>query len=77
MTIVPFLDYSCPFCKKSAHDFAKLIRDDRKFRIAFKDWPILGEASVIGAKMALAARYQGRYEAAPAALMAAATRRRG
>jgi protein-disulfide isomerase len=75
VTIVAFLDYNCPFCKKSAPDLARFARDDGHVRIVFKDWPILGEASVVGAKMALAARYQGRYEAAHAALMAVPGRR--
>lgn len=70
VTIVAFLDYNCPFCKKSAPDLARLARDDGHIRIVYKDWPILGEASVVGAKLALAARYQGCYEAAHAALMA-------
>jgi protein-disulfide isomerase len=75
VTIVAFLDYNCPFCKKSAPDLERLARDDGHIRIVFKDWPILGEASVVGAKMALAARYQGRYEGAHAALMAVPGRR--
>jgi protein-disulfide isomerase len=70
VTIVAFLDYNCRFCKKSAPDLARLTHDDGHIRIVYKDWPILGAASVVGAKLALAARYQGRYEAAHAALMA-------
>lgn len=69
VTIVAFLDYNCPFCKKSAPDLERIISDDGKIRLVYKDWPILTEASVYGAQLALAAKYQGKYETAHRALM--------
>lgn len=69
VTIVAFLDYNCPFCKKSAPDLARVVKEDGGIRLVYKDWPILTEASVYGAQLALAARYQGRYEAVHDALM--------
>lgn len=69
VTIVAYLDYNCGFCKKSAPALEKLIRSDPRVRVVYKDWPILGETSVIGAKLALAAKYQGKYEVAHRALM--------
>lgn len=69
VTIVAFLDYNCPFCKKSAPDLEQIVRDDGKIRLVYKDWPILTEASVYGAQLALAAKYQGKYETAHRALM--------
>lgn len=70
VTIVAFLDYNCPFCKKSAPDLDRIVRDDGKIRLVYKDWPILAPSSVFGARAALAAKYQDRYEAAHHALMA-------
>lgn len=70
VTIVAFLDYFCPFCKKASPQLERLARDDGHVRLVYKDWPILSQASVSGAKLALAARYQGKYRAAHAALMA-------
>lgn len=70
VTIVAFLDYNCPFCKKSAPDLARIVKTDGKIRLVYKDWPILTQASVYGAKLALAANYQGRYETVHNALMA-------
>jgi protein-disulfide isomerase len=70
VTIVAFLDYNCPFCKKATPALDKLIQTDGHIRLVYKDWPILTDASVYGAKTALAARYQGKYEAVHAALMA-------
>ena len=70
VTIAAFLDYKCPFCKKSSPALARLAREDRHVSIVYKEWPILSQTSVHGAKLALAARYQDKYDAAHAALMA-------
>lgn len=69
VTIVAYLDYNCPYCKRSAPALDKLVRTDGKVRLVYKEWPILSESSVVGAKLALAAKHQGKYEAAHKALM--------
>jgi len=69
LTIVAFLDYNCPFCKKAEPDLLRLVKSDGRIRLVHKDWPILGDASVYGAQLALAARYQGRYDDVHRALM--------
>jgi protein-disulfide isomerase len=69
VTIVAFLDYNCPYCRKTAPDLERIVRTDGKIRLVYKDWPILSESSVHGAQLALGAKYQGRYEAAHKALM--------
>ena len=69
VTIVAFLDYNCPFCKKSTPDLERIIETDGHIRLVYKDWPILGETSVYGAQLALAANFQGRYGHAHHALM--------
>lgn len=68
--VAAFSDYNCPFCKAAARDLDKFVRDDGKVRLAFKDWPILTNASFYGARLALAAKYQGKYELVHDALMA-------
>lgn len=70
VTIVAFLDYNCPFCKKSAPDLEKLVKADGRIRLVYKDWPILTPASIHGAQLALAAKRQGKYEQVHHALMA-------
>lgn len=75
LTIVAFLDYNCPFCKKAEPDLTRLVKADGRIRLVHKDWPILGDASVYGAQLALAAKYQGRYDAVHRALMAIPGRR--
>jgi protein-disulfide isomerase len=75
ITIVAFLDYNCPFCKQSAPALEKLVKADGKIRLVYKDWPILTAASMHGAQLALAAKYQGKYEAVHQALMGIPGRR--
>jgi protein-disulfide isomerase len=75
VTIVAFLDYNCPFCKQSAPDLEKLVKDDGGIRLVYKDWPILTPASFHGAQLALAAKHQGKYEQVHHALMAIPGRR--
>jgi len=69
VTIVAFMDYNCPFCKKSSPDLERFVNDDGKIRLVYKDWPILTDASVIGARLALAANYQGKYREAHVAML--------
>lgn len=75
LTVVAFLDYNCPYCKKSEPDLLRLVKADGRIRLVHKDWPILGDASVYGAQLALAAKYQGRYDEVHDALMGMAGRK--
>jgi len=61
LTIVDFFDYNCPFCKKSATHLERLVKTDGRIKLIYKDWPILAETSVVGAQLALGAKYQGKY----------------
>jgi protein-disulfide isomerase len=36
VTIIEFLDYNCPFCKKTAPELQKLLRTDPRVRILYK-----------------------------------------
>ncbi|WP_262271489.1 DsbA family protein [Microvirga yunnanensis] len=70
VTIVAFLDYNCPFCKKSAPELERLVKADGRIRLVYKDWPILTPASFHGAQLASAAKHQRKYEEVHHALMA-------
>ncbi|HZD26201.1 MAG TPA: DsbA family protein [Alphaproteobacteria bacterium] len=59
--VVEFFDYQCAYCKRMFPDMRRLIDDKGDARIIFKEFPILGDASVYAAKAALAARKQGKY----------------
>jgi protein-disulfide isomerase len=69
VTIVAFFDYNCPYCKQAAPDLERVVKEDGNIRLVYKDWPILTEASVYGAQVALAAKYQGAYDKVHHALM--------
>ncbi|MGA0595903.1 DsbA family protein [Enterovirga sp. CN4-39] len=75
VTIVSYFDYNCPFCKQSEPHLKKLVTTDGKIRLIYKDWPILTDASMYGARMALAAKQQGKYQEAHDALLAIPGRR--
>ena len=69
VTIVSFFDYNCPFCKRTVEPLKAVLASDGNVRHVYKDWPILAPTSIFGAKLALAAKYQNRYEDAYNALM--------
>src|SRR5215467_8577627 len=61
VTLVEFFDYRCPYCKQVEPSLDALLKEDSKLRIVYKEFPILGEASVYATHVALAARKQGKY----------------
>jgi protein-disulfide isomerase len=69
ITIVEWFDYQCPYCRKLEPELRQVIKDDGKVRLVWKDWPILGPASVYAARLALATKYQGKLAEAHAALI--------
>ena len=70
VTIVEFFDYRCPYCKEVEPSLEALLKEDGKLRIVYKEFPILGPASVYAARVALAARAQGKYDEFHRAMMA-------
>ncbi len=70
VTIVAFTDYQCPYCKAAEPRILQLLKDDGKVRFIVKDFPILGPASVVASKAALAAAKQGKHHEFHVALMA-------
>lgn len=69
VTIVEFFDVRCGYCKRLEPVLTRFIADDRNIRRVYKDLPILGPASVLGAKAIMAARKQNAYEKMRDALM--------
>jgi protein-disulfide isomerase len=61
ITVVEFFDYNCGYCKRAFGDIAKLVDKDPKVKVVFKELPILSKGSEEAAKVALAARLQGKY----------------
>jgi protein-disulfide isomerase len=69
ITIVEWSDYQCPYCRRVEPELRQIVQDDGKVRLVLKDWPILGPVSVTAARMALAAKFQDKYDAAHDAMM--------
>ncbi|MDP1026948.1 DsbA family protein [Sphingomonas sp. KR1UV-12] len=60
LTMVVFTDYRCPACRASAPALEAAVAADGRVTVAYRDWPIFGDASVAAARVALAvepARY--------------------
>jgi protein-disulfide isomerase len=74
ITIVEYFDYNCPYCRKVAPELRQVVQDDGKVRLVHKDWPVLGEVSVIAARMALASKYQDKYVQAHDTLIGVASK---
>jgi protein-disulfide isomerase len=69
ITIVEFFDYACPYCKAAEPRLMALVKRDKNVRLVLKEYPILTKPSMVAARMALAARRQGKYEAYHLAMM--------
>ncbi len=54
ITVVEFLDYRCGYCKRAHPEVAALINGDANIRYVIKEFPILGEASVLASRYAIA-----------------------
>ena len=54
ITIVEFVDYRCGYCRKANADVEELVKSDGNIRFVLKEFPILGEASVISSRFAIA-----------------------
>lgn len=61
VTVVEFYDLRCPYCRKMLPVMAELLKSDPKIRVVYKDIPILGPGSTLGARAVLAAMRQGGY----------------
>lgn len=69
VTLVEFFDYQCGYCKQVAGSLVKLIENDKKLRVVWKELPILGPNSRFAATAAMAAKKQGKYLTFHVALM--------
>jgi protein-disulfide isomerase len=53
LTVVEFIDYRCGYCRKAHSDVAELVRSDGNIRYIVKEFPILGEQSVLASRFAI------------------------
>ena len=72
ITIVEFMDYRCGYCKRAYPEVASLLTQDGNIRHIIKEFPILGDQSVLAAQFAVATRLvagDAAYEAVHNTLM--------
>lgn len=56
VTIVEFVDYRCGYCRKAHDEVAQLVESDGNIRLVLKEYPILGEQSLLSSQFAIAVR---------------------
>jgi protein-disulfide isomerase len=72
ITLVEFMDYRCGYCRRAHPEVAQLLAQDGNIRLIVKEFPILGEASMISSRFAIATRHvagDAAYEQVHDALM--------
>jgi protein-disulfide isomerase len=61
VTVAVFMDYACGYCRASLPALAELVAKDPNVRVVYREYPVLGNASVTAARFALAAAQQGKF----------------
>jgi protein-disulfide isomerase len=70
VTVVEFYDVRCPYCRRMIPTMASLLKANPDIRLVYKDLPVLGPASLLGARALLAAQKQNAYLPMHDAIMA-------
>jgi protein-disulfide isomerase len=63
VTLVEFFDYACTFCRRSNADVDRLLKEDPKLKVVWREWPVLGPDSEAAARASLAAAQAGKFRA--------------
>jgi protein-disulfide isomerase len=61
VVLVELFDYACGYCRQSNADVDRLLAEDKKLKVVWREWPVLGEDSLAAAEASLAAAEQGRF----------------
>jgi protein-disulfide isomerase len=56
LTLVEFMDYRCGYCRKAHDEVKALVETDGNIRYVVKEFPILGEASLLSSQFAISVR---------------------
>lgn len=62
VVLVEFFDYACGYCKQSNPHVARLLKEDPKLKVVWRELPVLGANSEAAAKVSLAAAKQGKFK---------------
>ena len=61
VVLVEFFDYGCGYCRRSNADVDRLLAEDPRLKVVWREWPVLGQDSLAAAEASLAAAEQGRF----------------
>lgn len=56
VTLVEFMDYRCGYCRQAFQEVEDLVSTDGDIRFVLKEFPILGEQSLLSSQFAIAVR---------------------
>jgi len=70
VTIVEFFDYRCVHCRSVASTIDHIVSSNASVRVVYKNFPVLGEPSVLAARAAVAAQQQGGWPKLHRAMLA-------
>lgn len=71
VTLVTFFDYACGYCRQSNSAVSRLLSEDPRLKVVWRELPVLGPDSQQAALASLAAAEQGRFRQFYDALFAA------
>ena len=61
VVLVEFFDYACGFCRAANPDVERLLREDPRLKVVWREYPVLGPDSERAAIASLAAARAGRF----------------
>jgi len=56
VTMVEFVDYRCTYCRKAFPELQALLEEDGNIRMVYKEFPILGDESLLASRFAVSAQ---------------------
>jgi protein-disulfide isomerase len=59
IVLVEFSDYRCGYCRKAHSEVKQLVETDGNIKLIIKEFPILGDQSVLASRFAIATRMVG------------------
>lgn len=61
VVLVEFFDYACGYCRASNPDIERLLREDRRLKVVWREYPVLGPNSQLATLASLTAAKAGRF----------------
>jgi protein-disulfide isomerase len=61
VVVVQFFDYACGFCRTALGDIDRLLKEDPKLKVVYREFPVLGPDSEAAAHLSLAVAAKGAY----------------